>query len=140
MDLVEFVRARLDEDAELARPGETWTAFDESPSAETRRVDVDHSFERVVACTRSWGGLHHAPPQQGRVLRVIDAKRRLTNAHSRPHECIALTGSGERSVVDGQPWELWEPEHTSDHGPCVTLRLLALPYAAHPDYREEWAP
>lgn len=25
-------------------------------------------------------------------------------------------------------------------GPCTTLRLLALPYADHPDYREEWRP
>lgn len=25
-------------------------------------------------------------------------------------------------------------------GPCDTLRLLALPYADHPDYREEWRP
>jgi hypothetical protein len=24
--------------------------------------------------------------------------------------------------------------------PCETLRLLALPYADHPDYREEWRP
>lgn len=24
--------------------------------------------------------------------------------------------------------------------PCRTLRLLALPYAAHPNYREEWRP
>jgi hypothetical protein len=25
-------------------------------------------------------------------------------------------------------------------GPCMTSRLLALPYADHPDYREEWRP
>ncbi len=25
-------------------------------------------------------------------------------------------------------------------GPCVTLRLLALPYAGHPDYQPEWRP
>jgi hypothetical protein len=25
-------------------------------------------------------------------------------------------------------------------GPCMTLRLLALPYADHPDFREEWRP
>jgi hypothetical protein len=24
--------------------------------------------------------------------------------------------------------------------PCWTARLLALPYASHPDYREEWRP
>lgn len=25
-------------------------------------------------------------------------------------------------------------------GPCPTLRLLALPYAGHPDFRDEWRP
>lgn len=24
--------------------------------------------------------------------------------------------------------------------PCPTLRMLALPYADHPDYRQEWRP
>jgi hypothetical protein len=24
-------------------------------------------------------------------------------------------------------------------GPCLTLRLLALPYARHPEYQQEWA-
>ena len=24
--------------------------------------------------------------------------------------------------------------------PCPTLRLMSLPYAEHPDYREEWRP
>jgi hypothetical protein len=24
--------------------------------------------------------------------------------------------------------------------PCDTLKLLALPYADHPDYRDEWRP
>jgi hypothetical protein len=24
--------------------------------------------------------------------------------------------------------------------PCATLRLLAVPYADHPDYRQEWRP
>lgn len=83
---------------------------------------------------------HIAVWDPARVLSEIDAKQQLLRAHNRPHECIALTGRGERSVVDGQPWELWEPEHTSDHGPCTTLRLLALPYADRPGYREEWRP
>jgi hypothetical protein len=26
------------------------------------------------------------------------------------------------------------------HYPCLTLRLLALPYADHADYRQEWRP
>ncbi|PWG13915.1 hypothetical protein DF268_08600 [Streptomyces sp. V2] len=117
MDLVEFLRARLDEDAELARPGETWTAFDESPSAGTRRVDVDYSFERVVACTRSWRALHIAAHDPARVLREIDAKRRIV-ARVTYH-------------ADIMGWD-------EVHGDL--LRSLALPYADHPDYRKEWRP
>ncbi|MEU4578956.1 DUF6221 family protein [Nonomuraea sp. NPDC023979] len=28
----------------------------------------------------------------------------------------------------------------SGHWPCLTMRLLALPYASHHDYRKEWRP
>lgn len=28
----------------------------------------------------------------------------------------------------------------SGHYPCLTVRLLALPYASHPEYRKEWRP
>lgn len=70
----------------------------------------------------------------------VDTKRRVLDAHGLDHECIALTGSGDHSVVDGGPWELWEPESTADHGPCFVIRCLALPYANRPGYREEWRP
>lgn len=30
--------------------------------------------------------------------------------------------------------------HDKHELPCPTLRLLARPYADHPDYREEWRP
>ena len=33
--------------------------------------------------------------------------------------------------------ESGEPHGRED---CTTLRLLALPYASHPDYRDEWRP
>lgn len=36
------------------------------------------------------------------------------------------------------------PKHDHQHGagrfPCETLRLLAFPYAGHPDYNEDWRP
>jgi len=31
-------------------------------------------------------------------------------------------------------------EHAIAHPGSATLKLLALPYASHPDYREEWRP
>jgi hypothetical protein len=123
-ELVAFLRARLDEDAELAATGETWSAFDEMHG--TRRVDVDHSFERVVACTRSWRGVHIARHDPARVLREVEAHRKLVDAYAE---------------VAGMDTEGAEPEFA--YGRAVGLgeavRLLALPYADHPDYRPEWA-
>lgn len=61
---------------------------------------------------------HIARWDPARVLVECDAKRRIVELH---------------------------PEHGWSHCegeslPCPTLRLLALPYAEHPDYREEWKP
>ena len=41
-----------------------------------------------------------------------------------PHACLTCGTFGEYAV----PW------------PCPTLQLLALPYAGHADYRDEWKP
>ena len=55
-----------------------------------------------------------------RVLAECDAKRRIVGLH---HEILTICqGCANESY------------------PCRTLRALALPYADHPDYREEWRP
>ncbi|MFD5663436.1 DUF6221 family protein [Streptomyces anthocyanicus] len=75
-EFLQWLREQLDDDERIAVSGESWTAFDESQQG-TRRVDVDHSFERVVACTRSWRGLHIARHDPARVLREVEAKRQV---------------------------------------------------------------
>jgi hypothetical protein len=161
-DLVAFLSARLDEDEQAAKAATnetgrwTWdhglgeqcndpecpygSLLDQASESDTYAGTVlmdAHGYDVKAP----WQGADHiARHDPARVLREVEAKRRIIHAHDRPHECLALTGSGEHSVVDGQPWELWEPTHTADHGPCLVLRLLALPYADHPDYREEWKP
>ena len=65
-----------------------------------------------------------------RVRAECEAKRRLVEHHSSPHD---------------------EHDHQRQHGidgyddapgaePCPTLRLLSLPYADHPDFRAAWRP
>ena len=56
-----------------------------------------------------------------RMLAECEAKRLLVEAH----------GSNDPK---------WEGDcpHCGVHGPCYTIRLVALPYADHPDYRDEW--
>jgi hypothetical protein len=126
-ELSNFLRARLDEDAELAASGETWSAFDETQG--TRRVDVDHSIERVVACTRSWRGLHIARHDPAHVLAEVEAKRRILSE-------VVPEIDGMEDRIDGE-WGVGDP---TERESVALLRLLALPYADHPDYRQEWKP
>ncbi|WP_405461626.1 DUF6221 family protein [Streptomyces sp. NBC_00101] len=126
--LVQFLRARLDEDEAAAR------AADDELSNVFTRIEV---FDAEMAADERHI-MQHRPAQ---VLREVEAKRRIVDAHGPDHECISLTGSGDASVVDGKPWALWELEHTGDaEQPCFILRCLALPHADHPAYLPEWRP
>lgn len=62
-----------------------------------------------------------------RWLRECKAKRRIVGMHENDGgSCGTCTDSDYLGLVDD-----W---------PCDTLKALALPYADHPDYREEWRP
>ncbi|MCR6706565.1 MAG: DUF6221 family protein [Cellulomonas sp.] len=110
-DLTEFLLARFDEDDAVARDPH------ESVRAE-RAADMDR-IEWDDCCGYVRLGL-------GRMLAESEAKRRIVE------ECRA---SVER--VD-----FWYGQGDQDVSslPARTLRLLALPYATHADYREEWRP
>jgi hypothetical protein len=131
-DLVAFLHARIEEDEALATSGESWTVFDESVHG-TRRVDVDFSIERVVACTRAWRAEHIARHDPVRVLAEVAAKRQLL--------VVCETAKRNADLPDpegGYPPAVFVNGYASalDHA----VRLAALPYADHPDYRQEWAP
>jgi hypothetical protein len=101
-DIVEFLRARLDEDeAAAAEPLDDW------PSG--------------LAATQLANRFDPA-----RVLREVEAKRRIVEIHTDSHECT--------SAEDNCVWISGEGDH------CETLRLLALPYCDHSDYQPEWKP
>jgi len=74
-----------------------------------------------------------------RVLADIEAKRQLVKLHGRATLCA---GGGARYFETTIVCCSCEPNHQFPElsWPCTTLRLLALPYADHPDYREEWRP
>lgn len=70
------------------------------------------------------------------LLAECEAVRRIVEVHSH-HEERYHDGSG--GMACGRC------HHDRDYGfiPegwCETLTLLALPFAAHPDYRDEWKP
>jgi hypothetical protein len=120
--------------------GENWTAFDESTQG-TRRVDVDHSIERVVAVTRAWRGEHIARHDPARVLREIDAKRQLI-ARGGPFCTSNCDEPGNEPMDPDTNWTA-PLEHHLDCAAYKAAGLLALPYAdhpEHPEHREDWRP
>ncbi|MCX5587559.1 DUF6221 family protein [Streptomyces erythrochromogenes] len=145
-DFVQFLRARLDEDEQVARaatPG-PWSVNDKSYAE-----SIDGPNGVAVVGGSRWGGeasvfestedaLHIAEHNPARVLAEVDAKRRLLDEHppARGWDGKNLDGPVCRTCAEtGTDGDL-----NGDPYPCTTLRLLALPYADRPGYREEWRP
>ncbi|WP_405149464.1 DUF6221 family protein [Sphaerisporangium sp. NBC_01403] len=138
-DLIAFLRARLGEDEETARvAGEACIAW------LTYRDDDGQMRYTTVAAAATDGiwiaaGAEVPAPTSAlvvydpaRALREVEAKRRIISEHA-PHEdyswaCRTCSAADSCGCMGGPDL------------PCPTLRLLALPYADHPDYREEWRP
>lgn len=140
-DLVAWLRAQLDDDERAALGGR------HNPSVGVLRWTASHSrgAEWLVGNGRELIGWvegerdadHIARHDPARVLAEVDAKRRVLDLHAGDHECSTIRHGVDwdgQSVeeIDSCTWVLG--------GDCSTVRLLALPYAAHPDYREEWRP
>jgi Family of unknown function (DUF6221) len=123
-DLVAWLRAQLDEDERIARrAGDSFRQIGETG------VIVATEGDRAEECaSANWAGVaeHIVEHDPARVLREIDAKRRLLAIH-RPYvpepdqSCLGCAGG----IM-----------FTS----CPVVRLLALPYADRPGYCEEWRP
>jgi hypothetical protein len=65
-----------------------------------------------------------------RTLREIDAIRQVIDLHRSVELPTDMLDVCVTCEVTGADREF----------PCKTLRLLALPYTDHPDYRTEWRP
>jgi len=133
-DLVEFLRARLDEDEQAARaalPG-PWR--------------TDHNFDQglrimdgsglVITWTPSFyergpaDAEHIARHDPARVLAEVEAKRWLIERHYR-----------RRAPNWDRPGHVgYECAQCANEYPCPTLAILVIPYADHADYRAEWKP
>jgi hypothetical protein len=120
MDLVEFLRARLDEErAEVA-------------ALHKGCMERWYSAQELF---KGWGPLdwdeaeHIATYGPGRMLAEVDAKRQLIDERA---DAVDLPGDPGDD----------EPEYAYGYARALddALRLLALPYAGHPDYRQEWRP
>lgn len=154
-DLVQFLRARLDEDETTAResggrwmvlPVSGWVHTAPWPSDEWKPPGVDHHVATVPLDGDRAHIVRHDP---ARVLAEVDAKRRILGMHNIPAVVspkMAALGlrEGEAPEDDrrcaGCGLDQMDDPITPDVSECPILRALALPYASHPDYRDEWRP
>jgi hypothetical protein len=128
-DLIAFLKARIDEDEAAARAATDgpWRAdpydamstqpsdwFVGAPAGTVGIFPIDYSGPSNAA--------HIARHDPARVLREVEAKRRTIEVLVRRYK------ASKPGMAEGAHFVML----------MDTLRLLALPYADHPDYREEW--
>jgi hypothetical protein len=144
MTLVEFLRARLDEDEQVARaamPG-PW------------RWSTDGAFLGETSSTSDWTWGHCGPD-----LLAANGEDVLTSTGYDADNVVVLRADAEhiarhdparvlaevaakRALIaavdaDKDPFDALGAESAYESLVC---EHLALPYAGHPDYREEWKP
>jgi len=150
MTLVEFLRARLDEDerAALNAPPGPW-------HYDRKRFTVTCDGY-PVASWRHEGKLTDGSPlldrtgeymerfDPARVLAEVDAKRRILDDYSRTIRIrdeaaarIKDAGPANADPEDLDTWDRAQREASILEGP---VKALALPYAAHPEYDPAWRP
>ena len=131
-DLAEFLLARITDDEQAAREcakiyPPPWDMYDRGHSAKVQadaphfRHVVDLDQDQVALGEVEWLGdaiEHVSRHDPARVLAECEAKRRIIADLGPPY----WKAGGSSSPYD------------------AALRALALPYASHPDYREEWRP
>lgn len=151
MTLTEFLLARIAEDEAVARAAygvgseheddPHWRAH-RQPSlipghiarwqvVSVRECDEAPGYpaERITELMIGGGDEEERPAAEfiarhdpARVLAECEAKRRIVALHGEVDPCDAHDGATFETVD------------------CETLQVLALPYADHPDYRQEWKP
>ncbi|MEV7834387.1 DUF6221 family protein [Streptomyces subrutilus] len=119
-DLVTFLHTRLDEEADLARlcDGDgraEWTAH--GHTVDLGRGEVSGLHPAIA--------LHAALHDPARILREVEAKRRVLARH------VLSPATGDPEL----PWDNRDDfQYDGETWPCDDLLDLASPYGDHPDY------
>lgn len=130
-DLVQWLRAQLDEDERIARAAEGDPVFDGTGIVIER--NRARGFPDRSAGLISPVAAHIAEWDPARVLREIDAQRRIIELHA-----LEYRERPERAI--GEADDPFCAECFGEGYPCETLRLLALPFADRPGYKDDWRP
>ncbi|MGW2580822.1 DUF6221 family protein [Streptomyces virginiae] len=120
-DLLRFLRTRLTEDEQTALAHRQWSPhwYHDDTAGEIRDSVNQGTVAFVPAELDAAHIVRHDP---ARSLAEVEAKRQILD-----HLTYELADHG-----GDNPW--WYDDKL-----IPILRLLALPYAGHPDYRPEWA-
>lgn len=126
-ELIAWLRAQLDEDERVALAAQSVDGgvFDGAGIVVMRAATGTRSVTLTSVVAR-----HIARHDPARVLAEVAAKRAIVDQHT-----VTATSEvfGEVSTVTYCPI-------CRNDGQCMTLWLLAQPYAERPGYREEWRP
>jgi hypothetical protein len=120
MTLTEFLLARIAEDKNAAREGTTEAQYSGSYGDTAADEVIGMAYNEGVA---EAGMKHFERWMPARVLAECEAKRRII-------KLLPWLDNASGGIV---PALKYSPAQT-------VLRQMALPYADHPDYREEWRP
>ncbi|MFE4653553.1 DUF6221 family protein [Streptomyces sp. NPDC056707] len=132
--LVQFLRDRLDEDEKMAG------AAAEGPWSVDHGDYVELVYgadQSAVVCGGCWSGeasvfestadaLHIVRHDPARVLAVVEAKRAAISHYEKLRRFAEKERREEYILAEGAG--------------AVVIKMLALPYADHPAYREDWRP
>ncbi|WP_405634438.1 DUF6221 family protein [Streptomyces sp. NBC_00056] len=148
-DLVQWLGAQLDEDERLARAATLgpwvqsgigdygWTVDFGRPGAGVETADTEQGLADADFIAA------HNP---ARVLREIDAKRRILAPYAAALEQRQVIRARMRRVIDSDPDEFGRLHRKENRlidvaeSLAPVVALLALPFADRPGYREEWRP
>jgi hypothetical protein len=114
------------------------------------RIAEDERVVRYASVNAHWPSLHldgngYCVMDLRRVLAECDAKREIVKLHEPMSVQPGSEWFNDAHLTD-EPMRLCrscEPEkmfRRQSSYPCRTIRVLALPYADHEGYRQEWRP
>ena len=138
-DLAAWLLAQIAEDERVAR--EAIEPAQMHPWGDTTlpQVAVSDVPDEVRGYLGGTWGEHFARHDPARVLADCAAKRKIVEAHSRAGGAEDATYPESANDCKSCGWgDNWEVVEYGVVYPCLTLRLLAVPYADRPGYNPAW--
>lgn len=156
VDVVAFIRARLDEDEQVALAACGWRRYGESGewTYDRDRFAVSDEQGRSIAAQKVWeivggvprldslfdvDGTHIARHDPARVLREVEAMRRIVETYrdERVRRDI-MQADDARAVEDEDQVIRRRSSAARCRGLEIAVQLLAEQWSDHPEYQENW--